>query len=298
MHSKIIALLLPLGGMFGCVQEMKDIVIESNPKLVVECYLNPADEQIKVVVNQSRPILGEGSGSRDSGEPVRTAAVVLASGSQQITIPYHPELHAYAIPTRQFRLVAGRTYTLKVSTKGFAPAMASCTIPKPVSVLTFRDGKLTYVQEEKNLYRVYRKRTLSWVSNQTNQLGYYLVGNGVGNSVRWNANGKDTTVIALNKTAVVAFLTNSEKTKKNFSTPQLDFLVGQASKNNDPKIVSEGPMYTFLYHVDPNYYQFMESVKLQREAGGNPFTEAVPIYSNIKNGLGIFGACVVHVKKL
>ncbi len=187
MQSKIIAFLLPLCGLLSCVQEMKDIVIESSPKLVVECYLNPADEYIRVVVNQSRPILGEGSGSRDSGEPVRTAAVVLASGHQQITIPYHPELHAYSIPTRQFRLVAGRTYMLNVSAKGFTNTTASCTIPRPVSVLTFRDGKLTYVQQDRNLYRVYRKRTLSWVNNQTNQLGYYLVGNGVGNSVRWNA---------------------------------------------------------------------------------------------------------------
>ncbi len=298
MKLKMILLLLGLSGMAGCVQEMKDIVIDSDPKLVVECYLNPADARINVVVNQNRPILGEGSGDRGPGDAVTKAKVVLSSGNQKVTLPYDAETNSYHIPTRQFKLVVGRTYTLEVSATGFPNASASCTIPKLVSVLTSKDGKLTYVAEEKNVYKVYRQRSLSWVNTQANQTGYYLVGNGVGNSTRQNANGKDTTVIELSKTSVVAFLTDSEKSNKNFSTPPLDFLVGEAAKPNDTRIVSEGPMYTFVYNVDANYYQFMESVKLQREVGDNPFTEAVPIYSNIKNGLGIFGACVVHVKKL
>ncbi|WP_420153812.1 DUF4249 family protein, partial [Siphonobacter sp.] len=172
---------------------------------------------------------------------------------------------------------------------------ATCTIPKPMSTLQSRDGKLTYIPDDNKLFKVYKKRTLSWNITQTNATHYYLVGSGEGKLTPVKLNGRDSAVVQLERTQVVAFLTNTGKT---ISTPQLDFLLGQARKVNDPQIISEAPVYTFVYHVDPNYYQFMESVKLQREVGDNPFAEPVPIYTNIKNGLGIFGAAVVHVKKL
>ncbi|OZI08067.1 hypothetical protein BWI93_11210 [Siphonobacter sp. BAB-5385] len=288
-------LLLALLGMSSCTQELNDLSIESDRKLVIECYLNPASPDIRVLVKQTKPIQGAGSGDRSPGPSVTNANVLLSDGKQQIRIPFDDNSDQYRLEAVKYKLVAGRSYTLRVSAKGFPETSASCTIPKPMSTLQSRDGKLTYIPDDNKLFKVYKKRTLSWNITQTNATHYYLVGSGEGKLTPVQLNGRDSAVVALEKTQVVAFLTN---TGKSISTPQLDFLLGQARKVNDPQIISEAPVYTFVYHVDPNYYQFMESVKLQREVGDNPFAEPVPIYTNIKNGLGIFGAAVVHVKKL
>ncbi|PQA60634.1 DUF4249 domain-containing protein [Siphonobacter curvatus] len=288
-------LLLALLGMSSCTQELHDLSIESDRKLVIECYLNPASPDIRVLVKQTKPIQGAGSGDRSPGPSVKNANVLLSDGKQQIRIPFDAEIDQYRFEAVKYKLVAGRSYTLRVSAKGFPETSATCTIPKPMSTLQSRDGKLTYIPGDNKLFKVYKKRTLSWNITQTNATHYYLVGSGEGKLTPVKLNGRDSAVVQLEKTQVVAFLAN---TGKSISTPQLDFLLGQAKKANDPQIISPAPMYTFVYHVDPNYYQFMESVKLQREVGDNPFAEPVPIYTNIKNGLGIFGAAVVHVKKL
>lgn len=288
-------LLLALLGMSSCTQELHDLSIESDRKLVIECYLNPASPDIRVLVKQTKPIQGAGSGDRSPGPSVKNANVLLSDGKQQIRIPFDAEIDQYRFEAVKYKLVAGRSYTLRVSAKGFPETSATCTIPKPMSTLQSRDGKLTYIPSDNKLFKVYKKRTLSWNITQTNATHYYLVGSGEGKLTPVKLNGRDSAVVQLEKTQVVAFLAN---TGKSISTPQLDFLLGQAKKANDPQIISPAPVYTFVYHVDPNYYQFMESVKLQREVGDNPFAEPVPIYTNIKNGLGIFGAAVVHVKKL
>ena len=43
-----------------------------------------------------------------------------------------------------------------------------------------------------------------------------------------------------------------------------------------------------LNSLTKSYYQYHKSKKLQRETKDNPFAEPVIVYSNIKNGLGIF----------
>ena len=43
-----------------------------------------------------------------------------------------------------------------------------------------------------------------------------------------------------------------------------------------------------LYHIDPAYYRFRESVNDARNANGNPFGQPSAIYSTVAGGLGVF----------
>jgi hypothetical protein len=45
-----------------------------------------------------------------------------------------------------------------------------------------------------------------------------------------------------------------------------------------------------LMHIDKSFYQYAVSETKHREARGNPFTELVPVYTNIQNGYGLFSA--------
>ncbi len=49
------------------------------------------------------------------------------------------------------------------------------------------------------------------------------------------------------------------------------------------------PKFTFrLSHLSSEYYDYMVSAKLQSDNSDNPFSEPVVVYSNVKNGFGIF----------
>ncbi len=282
----------------SCVKDSSDVIIEHTPKLVVECYLNPADTEITAIVNENRPIDGEGSGDRGKVNPVVNATVLLSDGSNEVALS-NTRNNTYKIAATRFKLVAGRTYTLKVSAPGLPATEATCTIPRVLGNLSAQDGGLQYERLDASSYQVYRQRSLSW-SNAENKKStqYYLVGSGEGSTYQLKAAAGDSTCIRLKNAQVVAFLDDAQASGASFSTQKLNFLVGKASSASDPKITSAAPMYSFVYHVDKNYYEFYRSVKIQREVGDNPFAEAMPVYSNVTNGLGIFAGYVTQVKPL
>ena len=50
------------------------------------------------------------------------------------------------------------------------------------------------------------------------------------------------------------------------------------------------PKFIFtLSHISKDYYSYNSSMQLQFQHNGDPFSEPVPVYSNIVNGFGIFG---------
>lgn len=53
---------------------------------------------------------------------------------------------------------------------------------------------------------------------------------------------------------------------------------------------SSSDLIAYVSSVSPEFYKFIISQNLQQLSTGNPFAEPVRIYSNINNGLGIFGA--------
>ncbi len=296
--STLATLILTALSLTSCVKESDDILIQNDPKLVVECYLNPTDTEITAIVNENRPIDGEGSGDRGKVNPVVNATVLLSDGSNEVALS-NTKNNTYKIAAARFKLVAGRTYTLKVSAPGLPATEATCTIPQVLNALSAKDNDLKYERTQASTYNVYRQRSLSWSNTQNKPAThYYLVGSGEGSSYQVKATAGDSTCIKLKNTEVVAFLNDAQPSSATYSTQTLNFLVGQASSATDSKITSTATRYSFVYHVDKNYYEFYRTVKRQREVGDNPFAEAMPVYSNIKNGLGVFGACVIQVKPL
>ena len=50
----------------------------------------------------------------------------------------------------------------------------------------------------------------------------------------------------------------------------------------------QSPLYIHLYSISEDLYRFILTYNKYTDALGNPFAEPVNIYSNVKNGLGIF----------
>ena len=45
-----------------------------------------------------------------------------------------------------------------------------------------------------------------------------------------------------------------------------------------------------LLHLNADYYRYHQALQRQQEVESNPFAEPVPIPTNIRGGLGCFGA--------
>ena len=49
-------------------------------------------------------------------------------------------------------------------------------------------------------------------------------------------------------------------------------------------------IYLEISNLSSDYYSYIKSYLLQIQLSGNPFSQAQPVFSNIENGVGIFGA--------
>jgi len=52
----------------------------------------------------------------------------------------------------------------------------------------------------------------------------------------------------------------------------------------DPRVMVE------LQAITPEFYRYLKSVELYRVTESDAFSEPIQIYSNVKNGWGIFGS--------
>lgn len=80
-----------------------------------------------------------------------------------------------------------------------------------------------------------------------------------------------------------------------YSSPEVDYDVQDRLTNGQR--ITLGTSYRFLpgdtvtatlYHVDPAYHRFRESVIDARSANGNPFGQPSAIYSTVTGGVGVF----------
>jgi hypothetical protein len=54
------------------------------------------------------------------------------------------------------------------------------------------------------------------------------------------------------------------------------------------KVLKNDSLFLYLNHVDENYYRYRKTLDLQTLNKGNPFAEPITVFTNIKNGYGIF----------
>lgn len=60
------------------------------------------------------------------------------------------------------------------------------------------------------------------------------------------------------------------------------------SFNLDQSVGGEGTISICFNTISESYYDYETTLKLQRQVSGDPFSQPVQVFTNIKNGLGIF----------
>ena len=254
-------------GITSCETNATIDVPESVPKLVVSCFLSPQDTVIRVKVSRSRPIFSD---NVNYDMDVADATVIISNGVKSVTLPFvsggSTDLDYYKLPVSNvFPIKGGATYYLNVSAPELIPVEASCTIPQWLP-----DTMMVDINEA-DIYDI--RCNVKW-NDKPSQKNFYRV--------RVQSLLVDTN-------------TNTPYSIYNFQ-PEGAELVNDLNNDgaqfnltfvNDYLFHPEDVYDVYLMNIDENYFLYQRSYN-DYNYYADPFSEATPIYTNIKNGLGIF----------
>jgi hypothetical protein len=259
-----IILLMPL--LFSCEKEADIELPETNPKLVVSCFISPDVDSILAYIQWSRPVFS----TENINRPYDNLEVSITDGNSIAYLQYDITIDQYVLPLSEFSLALGVEYTLRVKAPTGEEVVARTTIP--VEAPTVESATLdsnSYINnfgEEINEF-IY-KTTLTDNSDdfQYYRFIYYNEDFWVpGESYRYIAgiSYRDDESLVDGKIYVEENVTYYGY-NGGFSNKQLAVL-----------------------SCSESYYRYHKS--LQNQSDGNPFAEPTLVYSNVEGGLGAFG---------
>lgn len=266
--KNIIYIILIINFLCGCEDFFKS---EVNPpqqstqsQLVIHGYVSPQNPEIKVSVSLSAPMFGKQTQPTKS---VTDAQVVLRNDqSQSVKLRYDENKEYYVGQTSIFPIVAGETYYLEVQDAQGKRATAMCTVPENVT------GKIEDVQVIKTKEAEADAFQIAFhFQDAPNLQNYYI-------AEAW----AETDNGYFKKKAEIKPFTDNNRDGQ-IITVRSEKTLGEVKNVQGVEII--------LLSADYNYYQYVKTVSMQSDTESlGPFSEPVFILSNIKGGLGVFGA--------
>ncbi|HRY98728.1 MAG TPA: DUF4249 domain-containing protein [Bacteroidales bacterium] len=257
----------------GCEKMVTDVDIpEYEPKLVVHSFISSDEAHINVYVSESIPVFGKPS-SDVASEPIANATVVLRRNGQSITLPYEGYTAGYSIPVVDAGLQPGRTYTLEVSVPDGRQVTGECTIPSHRNETLEITSVIKEAGEFDSLY--------------TFQFRFRDDQAGEGNHYR-----------------VFAYLKVRFDPQSEPYVQELSFDKGEVYVSDENRDLStftyRASAYAYkleevtfkLLTTDEDYYTYHRSVNFHSD--GDPFSEPTLVFTNIRDGLGIFSGYRVY----
>ncbi|WP_187261978.1 DUF4249 domain-containing protein [Pontibacter beigongshangensis] len=281
---QLVLLLLTLFVLPACEDDVTNIRnLDVSPKLVVTSFISPQDTFLVAKLQTSQPAIGKMLSEEQ--RKVKDAAVTISDGLTTVTLPYNADLNSYQTEAVNLPPVAGKTYTLKVSTPAGAKAEASCVVPA-VDNIEITEINYTATRDDEEYHHNFWRYDLSYK---------WIDAPGVTNYYHALAYMKYQVEVWPNKLTMF-----------NDIYPTLDkgnLVKDESAVNNvlqSPKFTQYGndlgpvprpyTLYAYLMVTEKHYYLYHRSVLEQQEVSGNPFAEPKFIYSNMAGALGAFGA--------
>ena len=249
-------------------EDIANIPVSNAP--TITAFLCPQDTVHKVSISYTRPVIGKNT-YPEWIKNVGEAIVTLSNGEQIVTLKSGENSSGYfSIKAKDFKVEAGKTYTLNVTTYDGQKAEATCTIPlnkvdlKKVNTREVTDAKyqekkylVTWqdIPNEQNYYAVYVvtkevRRTYTYVSQEYSEQTISDKGNEGGKMI----------------------------TRKNF------YMTGRQNFTNGEFRVTE----IQILNTDINFHRYHKDLEILTISGDNPLVEPINIYTNIKGGFGVF----------
>jgi hypothetical protein len=322
---KTLLLLFLLISLVACETILEEIPNSKLPRpdvsLVIASFISPQDLSINVKVTESTPLFSDYKSSNlgffildgdtvlnDGSNVVSNAIVTLESSKKKsVNLRFDKEEQIYTVSTALYQIEAGETYTLKVSSNGRV-AQATCTVPAnraliksyvldSTSQIDFGIERKGYklkmkwddIAKELNSYRVRAYAEFEYLEPLEVSNGKVIYQLNISKTpASWNNQFTDE----------AAYINDQNLDGKSLQSPLGLLLPNVFSRRivlngvkYEAKITQKKPKITMeLLTLDTNYKQYHLSILKHENAEGNPFAEPYSVFSNVKGGLGCFGA--------
>lgn len=259
---------------------------EFNFKLVISGFLSPEERNHYISVATNGPIYYDSILDYNQG----LFSATLSDGSKEILLrPIFMKYILSGVPdsvvngfmftSSELPVEEGKTYVLKVESDKGLYAEASCTVPYKRNLFPELDTvSIHYTNSYDNSKYTYLKPDFFFTDIKGEE-NYY----GVFCELTWTDPP----------------YTYSKTQNKILVDPKYNCFNDKGIDGNRLKVPLESFSNTYLkdstyfkiylLNTDKPYYDYHKSIE-KYQSGETPFTEASPIYSNIKGGLGIFAA--------
>jgi hypothetical protein len=298
---------------YGCNDPLGKIEL-SNSKILTRCFISPQDTLLIAYVGTSKTFTLEmvmeglypNLQSEDTVNQIKNAKVTLSDKSHSVQLAYKEfifDVHAprfnnlppdgayYCIRATEFPIHAGETYTLTVTTPDGKVAQATCTVPLQAPAF---DMEYSIQQRIDSGYGVstFCDFNLTW-NDFPGQGDYYLVTDRTCDSIFYSVNS--VTRVSAYYYGNIDITLDNTLFNDNLSDGETYIYkhVGGGDwpyNQNGTFLKSKITLYTFVLHIDENYYRYHRSIVDQIKAKGNALLEPILIYTNFKGGIGVFAA--------
>lgn len=265
--KKILFLFLLTLSLFSCVQDAEIKLPETDPKLVVSCFISPDVDSVMAYIDWSRPVFS----SEDVERPNDNLEVSITDGNSEAFFQYDFNIGQYVLSLAEYPLALGVEYTLRVKAPTGEEVVAQTTIPTELPLIESATlDSSSYINtfgEEINEFTY--KTTLT---DNSDDFQYYR------------------------------FIYYNEDFW--FPGESYSYIEGQNYRDDeslvDGKIYVEENITYYGYNgavsskrlavlnCSESYYRYHKTI--QNQSNGNPFAEPTLVYSNVEGGLGAFGA--------
>lgn len=286
--------------MFASCEKDIDVKIPDYKPLLVLNSNTEVDDTIRVTVGKSEGILNYKTGHNLS---VNNAIVQLYSGSNLLeTMKYDSASGTYNSKTIA---VEGGKYTLKVNAPGYAEASAATIAPAFVPIAgiqRIKNARINQDQQQQDELRI-------TFNDPPTKRDYYII------SIIRATTGPDSSSPSYSTCvntidASVEDISNDEIDQNtcidgqwiflrdelfNGTTKELKLFVESGFLENGG---AQGFAEIVLQHVTEDYFKFQKTYRFAADNNGNPFAEPTNVYTNIKNGYGVFSILSYDVAEI
>lgn len=246
------------------------------PQLVVNSGANP-DSTWKVYVGTTSPIF-----KREDPNDIDNASVTIKTDTGDILLQYQGNGY-YTAPTKP---EIGKTYGIEVSVPGMASASASCSIP---SRPTFSDLSFTKITEN----GIKKVRVTLSIDDPADTQDYYIIE--VRDLVQqYMYPEAPPRLLSYSLSTMDLFCENSSLDSYSYQLLYHDITFNGEKREVqftiDQDINPTTSTQCVVKRCSKEFWEFKRTLAIYNNTFDSPFTQPTQIFSNIANGVGIFGA--------
>jgi len=269
LNKYLLLLLLVLSGS-GCEKYINYVNSpEFEQKLVITSFISPSDTVCEIFVSSNQRLYGFYDKLEDTGDIMGT----ISDGTTEVELD--TTSLGLSFSRDKMPVIYGKTYTLKISSSKGLYAEAVTTIPQKretmikVDTITVTQGVSEY--ESADFLEISVEFT-----DYPGEKNYY---NLIGKTTVFSTTSSYETVFHYHR-FWFEYINDLKAGPDNKIT--IDTWMIPSVNNYDSAFIS-----VYLMNTEESYYLYHTSLN-EFDRSDNPFSEAKPVYSNIKGGLGIF----------